>query len=35
MSLVKKIEDRSAVQAWSPISGIQNLVALGTKVRIY
>lgn len=31
MSLLKQIDDKGAVLAWSPISSYPNLVALGTK----
>ena len=33
MSFLKQIEDKGAVLDWSPISGLPNVVALGTKVE--
>lgn len=32
MSLLKQIDDKGAVLAWSPLAETPNLVALGTKV---
>jgi len=32
MSLLKQIDDKGAVLAWSPLAKTPNLVALGTKV---
>lgn len=32
MSLLKQIDEKSAVLAWSPLSNNPNMVALGTKV---
>ncbi len=35
MTLITQIEDKGAVVAWSPIGEHADVIALGSKVRIY